>query len=79
MKEKSSANLYIAKGDKSPAGLKDAGLEEDVVLVVKGKIISLSSNEWNGGKSLNMSVTQCKIIAGPITLDKAIEKSKLKV
>jgi len=79
-KEPSTARLYVAKADKKKlSGLKDAGLEQEVVLVVKGKVRSLSNDEYQDGVSVTVNVDKCKILTGPMSLDKAIEKAQTKV
>lgn len=69
-KPRASASFYFPVGAKvQPKGFKSLEIENDVIVTVKGKISSISSNMYeigDGSKDLSVRLTSCSIgEAGP--------------
>jgi hypothetical protein len=84
MKEKPSLNLYFPAADKvQPKGFTDASVGETVTITIKGKLTRLedSTDQWDPGKRLGMTITGCEIVAKqkPMSLSKALTESRRKV
>lgn len=84
IKEKASARLSFPKDGKvKPKGYLNINPEEDITVILKGKVKGFHSAEdiWDTSKSFNIHLTTCEII-GPekkVTLSDAVESAKTKV
>ena len=82
-KNPATASLDFPKGTKALAnGLKGVALEEDVTLILKGKLTRANSRDWDGGKSFSLALTSCKVEEKPkktVSLDKAIKSTERRV
>lgn len=61
--EKAHANFHFkTKGGAQPKGFEDMNLKEEVGVLIKGKLTSLSTDEW--GKSFHVEIKSCEILSG---------------
>jgi hypothetical protein len=83
VKEKSRARLYFPKGSVQPKGFKGLGTDEEVVVVIKGRVSEIAdrASEWDPGKTLNIEIKSCDISAKKkgVTIDDAIKAARKKV
>ena len=84
IKETPVMRLNFPKDGKvQPSGFAGLGVDEDITIVIKGKVVTISENadQWDPGKNLRVKISKCDI-HGPekkVTLDDAIVKSKTKL
>ena len=79
--EKTSVNFYFREKAKvQPKGFEDINISENITVVVKGKVNSISEdkNKWDPGKKFSMEIKSCKIIPPDkkVTLDQALRDAK---
>lgn len=81
-KKRASCNLYFGeKAPVQPKGIVDLNLKDDVTVIVKGRLTSLSlpdPSSYERGTRMEMIMTSCKIV-GPeqkVTLEDAIKAAK---
>jgi len=81
MKEPPSLNLFFPDGGKvQPKGFSEVNMDDDVTIVIKGKVTSLANNPdaWDKGKRIGARISSCEIL-GPdkkTSFDKAIKKAR---
>jgi hypothetical protein len=81
-KEEPTLNLsFPNKGKVQPKGFEEVSVNDQVVVVVKGKVTSISENvdKWDPGKRFSIKIGS---IHGPeikTTLDAAVKEAKKKV
>lgn len=84
IKEPPVMSLNFPKDGKvQPSGFSGLGVDEDITIVIKGKVVRIEENadQWDPGKNLRVKISKCDI-HGPekkVTLDDAIVKSKTKL
>jgi predicted signal transduction protein with EAL and GGDEF domain len=83
-REEPKLNLsFPSKGEVQPKGFEEVNVNDDVVVVVKGKVLSISENaeKWDPGKRFSLKISSCAIHGPEIktTLDAAVKEAKKKV
>ena len=53
---------FKPKGGIQPKGFGELTVEEDATVVIKGKVTSVSTDEW--GKQFRLEIKSCEILAG---------------
>lgn len=64
-KEKPKLSLRFPKDSKvQPKGFENANIGEEVTVVIKGPVISISENaeDWDPGKRFDLAIKTCEII-----------------
>jgi len=82
--EKTKVSFHFsAKGKVKPKGFNDIGINDDVTVIVKGKIDSMSDkpDSWDKGKRFEMDIKSCEIVpkATKVTLENALKDAEKKV
>ncbi len=66
---------FSEKGKTQPQGVKDMAPEKDVIIVLKGKMKSISTgNEWDKGKTVEVELASCEM-----TLDRTEREIKKEI
>ena len=83
IKDPPSISMRFPKGGKvQPGGFKELGVDEEVTVILKGKVKRLEhdSEEWNPGKHVTIQPTSCEFQkpAREVTLDDALKASRVK-
>jgi len=82
--EKTKVSFYFRdKGKVKPRGFNDIGINDDVTVIVTGKIDSMSDkpDSWDKGKRFEMEIKSCQIVpkATKVSLDDALQDAKKKI
>jgi len=80
--QRTSANFFFGEKAKvQPKGIVDLSLKDDVTMIVKGKVKTVSmpnADDFERGSRIELAVTSCEIV-GPekrVTLEDAIQAAK---
>ncbi len=82
-KQKCKADFNFPDSAKvKPKGFKGLGVDDDVTIVTKGKVIRIEDNaeDWDPGKHLKLEVKSCEIV-GPekkVSIDEAVKSAQQK-
>jgi hypothetical protein len=79
-KEKPRASLHFPKAGIQPNGLADVGVDEQVTVVLKGKMTGIQTSEWDEGRHIELVLTGCELHGKQVkvTLDDALQQSERK-
>ncbi len=83
--EPTTASFHFReKGKVQPKGYEGLGIDQDVTVILKGKVTRLGTSSWEGGKGFEIEIAACEITApaGESSLDGALaaaDKSRKRV
>jgi len=80
-KEKPRTSLHFPKdGGVTPEGLSDVGVDERVTVVLKGKLVGITTSDWDGSRHIELQMSSCALHGKQVkvTLDDALQQSERK-
>ncbi|MFZ5773069.1 MAG: hypothetical protein ACOY4W_16740 [Thermodesulfobacteriota bacterium] len=81
IKEKARAGLHFPKdGGVLIKGLDKAVLDQEITVLLKGKLTGVNTSDWDGGKHVELVLTSCELHGKQVkvTLDEALQQAERK-